>query len=246
MVKYSLVTACLLALAGYASADNQCRFQLAGDSTMQIVDPAKNPDFGWGQVLSELASSSSQIFNFAKGGRSTKTFITENRWQNLLDNTSEGDWVLIQFGHNDASIQKPERYTAPVDFEANLRRMVHDVLLKNAKPVLITPVARRYFDNEGKLKDIHGIYPWLTRRVAAEMEIPLIDLFESSSQALLNLGPINSIAWYVHIGPGVHPCCPAGRMDDTHFTQDGARNVAKLVVDELTRKIPETKTCFDQ
>jgi lysophospholipase L1-like esterase len=244
MVKTTLALIGCLVLSGLVAAENQCRFQLAGDSTMQTVDPAKNPDFGWGQVLPEFTSSS-QIFNFAKGGRSTKTFIAEKRWQNLLDNTNAHDWILIQFGHNDAAFQKPERYTAPVDFEANLRRMVEDARGIEAKPILITPVARRYFDDEGKLKDIHGAYPWLVRRVAADMNVPLIDLFESSSQALVSLGPIASIDWYVHIGPGVHTCCPAGRIDDTHFTLEGAHNVAKLVIDELTQKIPETSVCFD-
>jgi len=243
MVKTPLIILLAL-LAQISNAAEQCRFQLAGDSTMQIVDPQRNPDFGWGQVLPELSQPKTKIFNFAKGGRSTKTFINEQRWQELLDNTAVGDWVLIQFGHNDAAFNKPERYTAPVDFEANLHRFVADVKAKNAKPVLITPVARRYFDDEGKLKDIHGTYPWLTRRVAQNTNTPLIDLFESSSQALLSLGPIATIDWYVHIGPGVHDCCPEGRLDDTHFTRQGALAVAKLVIDELITTIPEVSQCF--
>ena len=243
MVKTTLISIGLLFSLSCTAAD-QCRFQLAGDSTMQIVDPERNPDFGWGQVLPQISHNNSKIFNFAKGGRSTKTFILENRWQELMDNTLPGDWVLIQFGHNDAAFNKPERYTAPVDFEANLNRFVNEVIAKEANPILITPVARRYFDGEGKLKDIHGTYPWLTRRVAQQTNTPLIDLFESSSQALLNLGPIASIDWYVHIGPGVHQCCPEGRMDDTHFTQQGALAVAKLGVDELSNKVPEVAECF--
>lgn len=240
----TLITSLLMMWCHQVSAIEQCRFQLAGDSTMQIVDPNNNPDFGWGQVLPEISKPTTQIFNFAKGGRSTKTFISEDRWQNLLENTQSNDWVMIQFGHNDAAYQKPERYTAPVDFEANLRRFVNDIRAKGAKPILITPVARRYFDEEGKLKDIHGTYPWLTRRVAASMNVPLIDLFESSSQALLSMGPVHSVAWYVHIGPGVHPCCPAGRLDDTHFTYQGALGVANLVVSELITTLPEVSSCF--
>ncbi|MBR9911455.1 MAG: rhamnogalacturonan acetylesterase [Gammaproteobacteria bacterium] len=221
-----------------AHGTEQCVLRLAGDSTMQDVDPQKNPDFGWGQLLPELAQPQTRVVNYAKGGRSSKTFLAEQRWQNLLDDTAAGDWVLIQFGHNDASYNKPERYTAPVDYEANLRRFVRDVRARQANPVLITPVARRHFDSEGKLRDMHGIYPSLVHRVSREMQVPLIDLFASSSKLLLQLGQLESIKLYVHIGPGEHPCCPEGRMDNTHFTRSGARAMAALVVDDIQRNGP--------
>lgn len=232
-----LTVAAVTTSMAVAAAD--CNLRLAGDSTMQDVDPNKNPDFGWGQVLPELIPESSHVFNYAKGGRSTKTFLSEGRWQTLLDETQKGDWVLIQFGHNDAAYEKQERYTAPVDYEANLKRYVADVRAKNAKPVLITPVARRYFDSEGKLRDIHGVYPSLVHKVSHEMDVPLIDLFASSSDYLVNLGPIDSIDLYVHIGPGVHTCCPEGRMDATHFTNKGAKAMATLVIEEVVAEGPK-------
>lgn len=214
---------------------------------MQDVDPARNPDFGWGQVLPEIAKTTTLIENHAKGGRSTKTFLSENRWQKLLANTQINDWVLIQFGHNDAAFEKPERYTAPVDYEANLRRFVTDVRNKNANPVLITPVVRRQFDNEGKLRDVHGIYPSLVHKVSEEMHVPLIDLFAISSQKILDLGVKESIKLYVHIGPGVHPCCAEGRMDNTHFTRLGAQTMAALVVNEIKKNGPKKlATCFKE
>lgn len=234
----AIATLWLLLLQPNASqAENpvaaSCNIRLAGDSTMQIVDPERSPDFGWGQLLVELVPKSTRIFNYAKGGRSTKTFLLESRWQQLMEETRPEDWVLIQFGHNDASYEKAERYTAPVDFESNLRKFVLDTRKNNAHPVLITPVVRRHFDHNGKLRDIHGIYPSLVRKVSIEMNVPLIDLFKRSSEEILQLGVLGSIDLFVHIGPGVHKCCPEGRIDNTHFTRKGALRMANLVIDEI-------------
>ena len=246
MVKKLLILVLvLLPLAAISQeSGEQCHILMAGDSTMQNVDPAKNPDFGWGQVLPRFAKESTEIINLAKGGRSTKSFIAENRWSELLEQVSEGSWVLIQFGHNDASYKHPERYTAPVDYADNLKQMVADVNARSGRPVLITPVVRRYFDNEGKLRDMHGVYPSLVRQVAQETGTPVIELFERSASELVSAGIIKTIDWFVHIGPGVHPCCPEGRMDNTHFTEEGAEQVAQWVVDELNKTKLPLKDCF--
>jgi lysophospholipase L1-like esterase len=246
MVRTLLILALVLLPLAANSEDSreQCHILMAGDSTMQNVDPAKNPDFGWGQVLPRFAKESTEIVNLAKGGRSTKSFIAENRWSELVEQVRAGSWVFIQFGHNDASYKHPERYTAPVDYEANLRNMVSDVRAKSGNPVLITPVVRRYFDSEGKLRDMHGIYPSLVHRVANKTRTPVIDLFERSSHELVNAGVLKTIDWFVHIGPGVHPCCPEGRMDNTHFTEDGAEHVAQWVISELKTTSLPLKDCF--
>jgi lysophospholipase L1-like esterase len=240
-----LVASC--AVVAQDNADNNaCRIFLAGDSTMQIVDPERNPDFGWGQVLPTFAKDSTILENRAKGGRSTKTFLQEGRWQGILDDLEKDNWVIIQFGHNDASYEKQERYTAPVDFKKNLERFVEEVRAKGASPVLLTPVMRRWFDTEGKLRDAHGIYPSLVREVAEEKDVPLVDLFDSSSALLLEQGPEFSKAMFVHIGPGVHNCCPDGRTDNTHFTQYGALQIAGLVVEEIKeKKIQPLAACFN-
>jgi len=244
---HPLLLLCLYAATGADSplADSGCRLQLAGDSTMQDVDPEQSPEFGWGQLLLQYAEADTAIFNHAKGGRSTRTFIEEQRWQQLLDQTKAGDWVLIQFGHNDAAYDKPERYTAPVDYASNLRRFVADVRARQARPVLITPVARRHFDDQGKLRDMHGIYPSLVEQASRELDVPLVDLFASSSDLLLQLGVAGSIKLFVHIGPDEHPCCAEGRIDNTHFTRLGALTVAGLVVEEIRRQGPaELAACF--
>jgi len=230
-----------------AQAENNCRLQLAGDSTMQITSPERHPDFGWGMALADAAKPGTKVFNFAKGGRSTRTFIEEQRWEELINNTRDGDWVLIQFGHNDASYSKRERYTAPVDFEANLRRMVQDVREVGARPILLTPVVRRHFDDEGKLRDMHGIYPSLVRDVALDMKVHLIDLFELSSEAIVELGVLNSIDLFVHIGPGVHPCCAEGRLDNTHFTRKGSQWASQIVIKAMADNgLTELAQCFKE
>ena len=246
-------TALLLCLSGCTKqtsetiAAQHCTIRLAGDSTMQIVDPAKNPDFGWGQVLPDYLAEGAQVTNYAKGGRSTKTFLSEGRWDKLLSDSQPGDWVLIQFGHNDASYAKPERYTAPVDFEANLRRFVRAARAKQTQPVLITPVVRRHFDSEGKLRDMHGIYPSLVTKVATEMQVPLIDLFAISSAAILEKGVAESASWFAHVAPGEHSCCEKGREDNTHFSFEGAHKIASLVVSETIAAGPQPlAACFKQ
>lgn len=247
MVRFALIATAWLAYtySGNLVAAESCRLHMAGDSTMQIVDPNKNPDYGWGQVLPSYARVETAIFNHAKGGRSTKTFLSEERWATLLEGVRADDWVIVQFGHNDASYTKPERYTAPVDFESNLRRMVSDVRARQGRPILITPVVRRHFDTEGKLRDMHGIYPSLVEKVSESTQTPLIDLFSLSSSAVLSAGVLKSIDWFVHIGPGEHPCCPEGRMDNTHFTLEGAHTIASIVVEDIKTQFPESLgACF--
>jgi lysophospholipase L1-like esterase len=123
--------------------------------------------------------------------------------------------------------------------------MVADVKAKQAKALLITPVVRRHFDDEGKLRDMHGIYPSLVREVSQEQNVPLMDLFKISSEYILSLGVKDSIDHFVHIGPGIHNCCAEGRLDNTHFTQKGAKAMAELVIKTVKQQGPkELAECF--
>ncbi|MBL4826202.1 MAG: rhamnogalacturonan acetylesterase [Spongiibacteraceae bacterium] len=244
MIKMTALSLFLFSTSVVA-ANSDCHILLAGDSTMQKVNPAKNPDFGWGQVLPLIAKKNTVINNHAKGGRSTRTFIEEGRWKNLLNEIKQDSWVFIQFGHNDASYKKKERYTAPVDFQLNLEKFVKDVRTQGGKPLLITPVMRRWFDDAGKLRDAHGIYPSLVRQVASGKNVPLIDLFESSSSLLVDLGVKKSLPIFSHVKAGAHSCCPEGREDNTHFSQLGAKRVSALVVEEIKhKKIMPLASCF--
>ena len=141
---------------------------LAGDSTMAAKRAEKRPETGWGEALqAHFVAGVVSVDNRARNGRSTRTFISEGLWQELLDDTRAGDVVMIQFGHNDESVNKPDRYTPEADYVRNLARFVADVRARDATPVLLTPVTRREFDADGRLLGTHGHYPELVRALAA-------------------------------------------------------------------------------
>src|SRR5687767_4557480 len=149
----------------------------AGDSTMAPKQADKRPETGWGEMLGQhFREGTVRIENRAVNGRSTKTFISEGRWQAIVDDLKKGDYVFIQFGHNDSSKEKGERYTPPEDYRNNLVRFVEEVRTKGGNPVLFTPVMRRRFDKVGKFYDTHGEYPAIVRGVAKEKKAPLIDM----------------------------------------------------------------------
>ncbi len=180
------------------------------------------PETGWGMPFVFFFDSSVVIDNRARNGRSTKSFIAENLWQPVADKLEEGNYVLIQFGHNDEGKEKAG-YTTPEEFKTNLRRYIADTRRKKAFPVLITPVARRSFDTQGKIKETHPVYADAVREGALQADVPLIDLDKKSRQLLQELGPETSKLLFNYLQEGEHPNYPAGKKDDTHFSELGAR-----------------------
>jgi lysophospholipase L1-like esterase len=226
-----------LALSLQASQSlNAPRLHLAGDSTMadKPTDPP-NPEHGWGQLLPKFFKNPAMIVNHAANGRSTRSFITEGRWQKLLDALKPGDWVIIQFAHNDEKIF-PD---AGGEFQLNLRRFVADVRLKQAHPILATPCARRSFDKAGKLVDTHGDYPDAVRAVAKETNVPLLEMNRLTMALEQGEGPEGSKRLHLWIAAGVYERQPTGYQDDTHYSAYGAERVAALAVQEIKRlKLP--------
>ncbi|WP_394795656.1 exo-alpha-sialidase [Armatimonas sp.] len=207
---------------------------LAGDSTMAEKLPEKRPETGWGEGLRLFVDESKlRIENHAVNGRSTKSFLAEKRWEALLARVQNGDWVFIQFGHNDQSKEKGERYTPPEDYKANLTRFVSDVRKRDANPVLLTPVMRRRFDAQGQFYDTHGVYPDSVREVATATKTPLIDHHRLSEKALRALGAEPSRKLFLQLKPDENPHYPKGVEDNTHFNTEGARAMAALVVEAL-------------
>lgn len=213
--------------------DNNITIYLAGDSTIAEKLDEKRPETGWGEKFSLFFDENISISNHAKNGRSTRTFISEGRWQAIMDSVKEGDYVFIQFGHNDQSKNKPDRYTPPEDFHNNLIRFINETREHKAIPVLITPVMRRRFDENGKFYDVHGIYPGIVRKDARETETYLIDLHKSSEKLLEELGEEGSVKLFLHLEPGESPNYPDGVTDDTHFNDYGAKVIAALVAHEI-------------
>src|SRR5436309_7780525 len=182
-----LFAALLLSVIGQSVAAQRRTLTifLAGDSTMAQKLPEKRPETGWGEMLGEFFRDGRVIIdNRAQNGRSTRTFISEGRWQAIVDTLRPGDYVFIQFGHNDESKEKTDRYTPPADYRNNLIRFVSEVRAKKATPVLLTPVRRRRFDRDGRLQDTHGEYPDIVRRVATEYRVVLIDMHRGSGSVL--------------------------------------------------------------
>lgn len=213
------------------SSENPITVFTIGDSTMANKKTEVAPETGWCQVFLAFVDQSVEVKNRAVNGRSTKSFINEGRWKNVLDSLKAGDYVFIQFGHNDAKIKDSTRYTDPfTNYRKNLERFVRETREKGATPILFTSIVRRSFEN-GLLKDTHGNYPVVTRLVASEMNVPLVDLQMLTAGAVTALGAEASKSIYLWTPPTEK--FPEGRKDDTHLNVEGATLVAKLAAQQL-------------
>lgn len=253
-IKY-LVTGCLFLLfAGFKpSTENKIKVWLIGDSTVADYSQYENykteryPVTGWGQVfqpfvsgenreeLSSLFQADSVIVeNRARGGRSTRTFFQEGRWRKVAESLQPDDFVLMQFGHNDASESKPERYVDSEGFKEFLRLFIRQAREKGATPVLITPVARNYPWKDGVLTNVHGNYPRSMKEIAAETNTALIDLNERSMKYFTEKGrDFVSENYFMNLPAGKYEAYPNGEDDNTHFQPEGAKAVAQLVFNGL-------------
>jgi lysophospholipase L1-like esterase len=203
----------------------------------------KRPETGWGEKLeAHFRSGSVKVENRAMNGRSTKSFIDEGRWQKIIDDLQKGDWVFIQFGHNDQKKESADRYASPEDYRKNLIRFVDEVKAKGGNPLLLTPVVRRRFDKDGKFYDTHGEYPGVVRTVAHEYKVPLIDMHKLSEAVIVRYGVEGSKGLFLQLKPGENANYPKGVEDNTHFSPLGAEEMATGAVVELRRmKVGLTK-----
>ena len=223
----------LLATAAQAQEATNSRILLAGDSTVQDYDAVHYPQAGWGQFLACGMKPGAVVINRAIGGRSTKSFIAEGRWDRMMAELKPGDTVLIQFGHNDATVAKPERFASPALYRDNLLRFIWQARGAGANPVLVTPVARRNFDTAGKSKADFADYSAVMRDLAASTNTPIIDLEGASRNMIDRMGPEGARLYYMNLPAGTYPAFPQGQHDDTHFNELGARAMANLVAEQL-------------
>jgi lysophospholipase L1-like esterase len=215
---------------------------LAGDSTCSAKAADKRPETGWGEMLQKHFDLKKVVVdNRAANGRSTRSFLVEKLWDELVEKITKGDHVFIQFGHNDASRDKGERYAPPEEYRANLRRFVQDVRAKGGVPVLFTPVVRRRFDSAGKFYDTHGEYPDIVRSVAADMHVTIIDMHAESRKLIEKLGVEASKELFLQLRPGESVNYPKGIEDNTHFSPIGADMMATLVVEKIRLHIPKLR-----
>lgn len=207
---------------------------LIGDST---VDDNQPPFRGWGWALPKYVREGVSVHNHALSGCSTRSFLEEGLWDPVEKALSAGDLLLIQFGHNDE--KDDERHTDPdTSYPENLWRFCREALAKGAHPILLTPVSRRFFVGGGFLLYTHGEYPLAVRKLAAEKQIPLIDLKRASRELYRSLGEEKTAELFVRLAPGENPDFPDGHDDKTHFNAFGADRICALVVQAM-RSIPE-------
>lgn len=210
-----------------------------GDSTMaDKPNPDENPERGWCQLLPKFLTDNAVVKNHAVNGRSTRSFIVEGKWNAVKEQLKKGDYVFIQFGHNDQKYKDPKRYTNPeTAYRNNLIKFVEETREKGANPVLFTSIVRRKFNEHGTLIDTHKGYPLQVRIVAKEMNVPLIDLQYLTEQLEEQYGVEASKKLHLHYAPNEISYYPEGKADDTHLSVLGATEVSKLAINQLEEKI---------
>lgn len=219
---------CLVTMA-FITPSDKIRIYSIGDSTMADASPADNyPGRGWMQMAGTFFNDQVTITNCARSGRSTKSFITEGHWQKTIQKVKAGDYVFIQFGHND---QKPDtaRHTEPQgEFRTNLIRFIEETRARQAYPILFTAIVRRSFGKNGKLVDTHGDYLTVVHKLADSLEVPLVDMNQQTARLVEQMGAEDSKKLFLYIEPGVTPKYPKGKKDDTHLNVYGATAFARL------------------
>lgn len=233
------VAALLLAIT--STAQDKIVLRLMGDSTMADKDLSyENPERGWGQCLKAHVDTNVVIANYAQNGRSTKSVQTLGIWDRVKKDLKKGEYLFIQFGHNDSKESDTTRYAAAFGaYQDNIRLFVDYALSVGAKPVLFTPVSRRWFDKEGNLKrNCHGDYPAAVTQVAKEYGLPIIDANTITQDWLISLGDEATRKYYMWVEKGTNPKHPEGKVDNTHTTAAGARKICRLLIPEIVKIIP--------
>lgn len=208
---------------------------LAGDST--VTDQPGEPWCAWGQMLPRFFAPGVAVANHAESGLSFATFERSRRLEKILSTLRPGDYVFMQFAHNDQK-EKGEGVGAFTTYAESARRFVRAVREAGGRPVLVTSMYRRRFDAEGRLYDTLDDYPVALRQVAAELSVPLIDLHAMSARVFAALGAEGSKAAFVHFPAGAYGSAEAVK-DDTHFSPYGAYELARCVVEGIRAQLPE-------
>lgn len=196
---------------------------LLGDST--VTDQPSEPGASWGQMLPRFLKPEIAVANHAESGETLKSFLSGLRLAKVLNQLREGDWVFLQFGHNDQKKQWPQTYVdAHTTYRAYLRTYIAEIRLRGATPVLVTSMQRRMYDDSGQIRNTHGDYPQAVREVAAEEDVALIDLDRMS------------VVFYEALGPDRAPLAFSnGGRDATHHNNYGAYELAQCVIQEIRK-----------
>ncbi|MBE1878187.1 RICIN domain-containing protein [Myceligenerans pegani] len=215
---------------GAPPADGTPTIYIASDSTAQTYNSSRYPMTGWGQKLANYFDANTTVANHAIGGRSSRSFIEQGRLDTILDAIQPGDYLFVQFGHNDASSGNPERYTPPEDYKRYLRDdYMAGATARGATPVLLTPVSRRDYDSNGRFRVSFPDYVDKVYELVDETGVAMIDLSARSRAYLDAIGPEAAKDVFMHLSPGEYPAYPDGITDNTHFSDHGAEQMARIV-----------------
>ncbi len=221
----------LYLVAVWLVASSFTTIHLMGDSTMAEKDLSDGKlERGWGMVFPNFVDDTFRVINYAQNGRSTKSFIDKGLWDMVEYALQPGDYVFIQFGHNDSKADDPGRYAPAFGaYQENLRTFIRGAREKGATPILLTPVARRWFKN-GKLdRNCHTDYPAAMKQVAEEMGVTLLDITTPTLDWIESIGDEASKAYFM---------ISTGKDDNTHTVASGARKVTEIVCDALKAQVP--------
>ena len=264
--KLLAAAALALALLTAATTEKTTTIFVIGDSTAANKDISKGKlERGWAMALQCYFDDNIVVDNHAVNGRSSLSFINEGRWDKVLEKMKPGDYVIIQFGHNDEKM-KPDRHTDPGStFDYNLAKYVRETREKGGIPVLMNCVVRRNFfvnapenDDDEKLRtqtfqdgvrmvegdtliDTHGLYRVAPRDVARRMNVHFVDANQITHDLEQGLGTEASKKLHMWFLPGTEPSEPQGKQDNTHYSVYGAHQVARLLADALCQEIPVLK-----
>lgn len=237
---YYILFALFLCIFYSFDAERKPVIYMIGDSTMADKPIAGgNPERGWGQMLPALFTPDIHIENKALNGRSTRSFRNEGHWEPIRKNLHKGDYVFIQFGHNDQKPDTARHSDADSDYRTNLGRYIDETREAGAIPVLFTSIVRRKFNPDGTLSDTHGRYTDAVKAVAAEKNVLLVDLNKSSAKLLEKYGEKKSTSLFVWVEPGSCAALPKGKQDNTHLNIKGAREIARIAACAIKEIIPE-------
>jgi len=212
------------------------RIFLAGDST--VTDQTREPYAGWGQMLPLFFGPHAVVANHAESGLSLSSFRSSRRLDKILSQLQPGDFVLIQFGHNDQKAKGTET-AAFAGYTTALIDFVDRIRAQHGRPVLVTPVARRRFDEAGGVVESLGDFPEAVRRLAQEKDVPLVDLNAMSKRLYQSLGVEGSKAMFLHVPANTYPGQDEPIHDDTHFSNYGGYEIARCAVEAIRTGVPE-------
>ncbi len=209
------------------------RLILLGDSTCAIKTPEARPETGWGEKIYLFMKPEWSVLNYAKNGRSTRSCLKEGIFREALMNAEEGDWAVIQFGHNDQKTD--ERGTdAFTTYIANLKYMASSLMEKGVKVIFITSVPRHRFV-DGKIVDTHKDYIAAMKAAGHQLSVPVLDITIPLMIDEAMMGEEESRKYYMNFGPGIYPNYPDGKEDNTHLRPEGAKWVASEIASQMKK-----------